>query len=166
MPTALQPILYSYDLEQEAAWVDATPFQAHVAQLLATGLTVPVIAQLSGVSERSVRHLAHGRDGRRVQRICRETGRKLLRITTLEARAIRFRPVPVRLSRGRLRTMTGAGWPIEQLAMEIGLGIDEVSRIVGRGSATCSQLSALKISVCYERWAIEQESVPRCPAVA
>lgn len=164
MPVALQPVLYSYDPEREAVWVDATPFQAHVAQLLAAGLTVPVIAQLAGVRERSVRHLAHGREGRRVQRICRDTGRRLLRITTMEARAIRFRPVPVRLSRVRLRTMMGAGWTIDQLAEQTGLGVDEVARIVGRGSATCSQLSALKVAVGHQRWIIQQEAAGDCPA--
>lgn len=116
MSAALQPVLYSYDPEREAVWVDATPFRAHVTQLLGAGLTVSVIAQLAGVRERSVQHLAHGREGRRVQRICRDTGRRLLRITTMEARAVRFRPVPVRLSRERLRTMVGAGWTVDRLA--------------------------------------------------
>ena len=166
MSAALQPVLYSYDPEREAVWVDATPFRAHVAQLLATGLTVPVIAQLAGVPERSVQHLAHGREGRRVHRLCRDTGRRLLRITTMEARAVRFRPVPVRLSRERLRTMVGAGWSVDQLADQTGLGIDEVARIVGRGSATCSQLCALKIAVGYQRWIAQQEAGPGCPAVA
>ena len=166
MPGALQPVLYSYDPEREAMWVDATPFQAHVAQLLAAGLTVPVIAQLAGVRERAVQHLADGRDGRRVHRICRDTGRRLLRITTMEARAIRFRPVPVRLSRERLRTMVGAGWSVEDLAGQCGLGIDDVARIVGRGSATCSQLSALKVSVGYAGWRLSQASAHDHAAVA
>ena len=76
----------------------------------------------------------------------------------MEARAIRFRPVPVRLSRERLRTMVGAGWSVEDLAGQCGLGIDDVARIVGRGSATCSQLSALKVSVGYAGWRLSQES--------
>lgn len=166
MTAALQPILYSYDPEREAVWVDATPFQAHVAQLLAAGLTVPVVAQLAGVGERTVWHLARGREGRRVHRICRDTGRRLLRITTQEARAIRFRPVPVRLSRARLRAMVGAGCSVDQLAQQTGLGIDEVARIVGRGSATCSQLSALKIAACHQRWVTQQETAGDVPAAA
>ena len=164
MKVALQPVLYSYDPEQEAVWVDATPFRAHVAQLLSAGLTVPVIAQLAGVRERSVRHLTHGREGRRVHRICRDTGRRLLRITTTEARAVRFRPVPVRLSRSRLRAMVDAGWSADQLARQLGLGIDEVARIVGRGSATCSQLSALKVAVGYRQWLDQLETAADWPA--
>ena len=39
MIEALQPILYSYDPEQEGVWVDAAPFRAHLTHLLATGLT-------------------------------------------------------------------------------------------------------------------------------
>lgn len=171
MSAALQPVLYSYDPEREAVWVDATPFRAHVTQLLGAGLTVSVIAQLAGVRERSVQHLAHGREGRRVQRICRDTGRRLLRITTMEARAVRFRPVPVRLSRERLRTMVGAGWTVDRLADQTELGIDEVARIVGRGSATCSQLCALKVAAGYQRWIAQQEIGQQgvghnCPAVA
>lgn len=166
MPAALQPVLYSYDPEREAVWVEATPFQAHVAQLLAAGLTVPVIAQLAGVRERAVRHLAHGRDGRRVHRICRDTGRRLLRITTMEAQTIRFRPVPVRLSRERLRTMAGAGWSVEDLAERCGLGVDDVARIVGRGSATCPQLSALKVAVVYQAWRVSEEATHDRAAVA
>ena len=157
MTVALQPILYSYDSEQEAVWVDATPFRAHVDQLLSTGLTAPVLARLTGVSVRAVTHLAYGRGGRPVRRICGDTARRLLRITTLEARALRFRPVPVRASRYRLRAMAEAGWTERQLADDTGVCIRDVQQVLGPGSATCSQLTALKIAAAYEQWEIEQE---------
>lgn len=157
MTGTLQPILYSYDPELEAAWVNATPFRAHLGQLLATGLTEPVIARLAGVSLRSVVRLAHGRAGRPIRRICGDTGRRLLRITTSEARAIRFRPVPVRPSRYRLRALAEHGWTVERMVEDIGLGIRDVQQVLQRGSATCSQLVALKISVAFEQWEIEQE---------
>jgi hypothetical protein len=161
---ALQPILYSYDPEQEGVWVDATPFRAHLMHLLATGLTEPVIARLAGVSARSVTHLAHGRRGRPVRRICGDTGRRLLRITTMEARAIRFRPVPVRPSRYRLRSMAAAGWTVPRLADDLGLSVAEVERVLDRGAATCPQLAALKISVAYEQWETEQDPTAGCAA--
>jgi hypothetical protein len=154
---ALQPILYSYDAEQEAVWVDAIPFRAHVRQLLATGLSEPVIARLAGISVRAVTHLAHGRLGRPVRRVCADTGRRLLRITTAEAKALRFRPVPVRASRYRLRAMTRAGWSRQGLVDDVGLGIRDIQQVLGPGSATCSQLTALKIAAAYERWQADQE---------
>lgn len=166
MTEMLQPILYSYDCEQEAVWVDATPFRAHVRQLLATGLTEPVLGRLTGVSVRAVEHLAHGRRGRPVRRICGDTARRLLRITTLEARALRFRPVPVRASRYRLRAMAEAGWTEQLLADDIGVCIRDVQQVLGRGSATCSQLTALKIAAAYEQWEVEQEFPGLYAAVA
>ncbi|HEY5980011.1 MAG TPA: hypothetical protein VIT41_10290 [Microlunatus sp.] len=166
MIQALQPILYSYDPEQEGVWVDATPFRAHLTHLLATGLTEPVIARLTGVSVRSINHLAHGRRGRPVRRICGDTGRRLLRITTMEARAIRFRPVPVRPSRYRLRAMVEAGWTRPRLAASIGVSIRDVDQILDRGAATCSQLAALKISAAYEMWETEHELAAGYAAVA
>jgi hypothetical protein len=162
---ALQPILFSYDPE-EGGWVDATPFRAHLSHLLAAGLTEPVIARLVGISERTVEHLAHGRAGRPLRRVCADTGRRLLRITTLEARAIRFRPVPARPSRHRLRAMVRAGWTAQVLADDIGLSIRDVEQVLGRGSATCPQLVALKITAAYENWASEQELADSYPAVA
>ncbi len=163
---ALQPILFSYDPEQEGVWVDATPFRAHLNHLLAAGLTEPVIARLAGVSVRSVEHLAHGRRGRRVRRICGDTGRRLLRITTMEARAIRFRPVPVRPSRYRLRSMVAAGWTADRLADGIGLSIRDVEQVLDQRSTTCPQLAALKISAAYDQWETEQELGVGCSAAA
>lgn len=164
--TVALPILFSYDPELETAWVDATPFRAHLHQLLASGLTEPVIARLTGVSVPAVRHLAHGRRGRAVRRVCAGTGRRLLRVTTQEAKAIRFRPVPVRPSRYRLRAMAEAGWTPDRLAAELAIGLRDIEQVLGRGSATCSQLVAVKIAAAYERWDAERELTARCAAVA
>jgi hypothetical protein len=92
-----------------------------------------------------------------VRRVSADTGRRLLRITTVEARAIRFRPVPVRPSRYRLRAMADAGLTLQQLADDMAVSIRDLEQVLGRGSATCPQLVALKISAEYEQWAIEQE---------
>jgi len=164
--SALQPMLYSYDPDQEGVWIDAAPFRAHLTLLLATGLTEPVIARLAGISVRSVEHLAHGRRGRLVRRVCGDTGRRLLRITTMEARAIRFRPVPARPSRYRLRSMVAAGWTVQRLADGIGLSIRDVEQVLDRGAATCPQLAALKISAAYEKWETERELADSCSAAA
>lgn len=166
MTVKLQPMLFAYDPEREAAWVDAMPFRAHLGHLLAAGLTEPVIAQLSGVSLRAVQHLAHGRNGRQIRRVCGDTGRRLLRITTAEARAIRFRPVPVKPSRLRLRAMAAAGWTVDRLVATTGLGSRDVEAVLGRGSATCSQVTALTIAAVFEQWETEQEFAGIYAAVA
>lgn len=157
MTKALQPMLFSHDPDSEGVWVDAAPFRAHLLLLLGAGLTEPVIARLAGVSVRSVVHLAHGRRGRVLRRVCGDTGRRLLRITTAEARAIRYRPVPVRASRYRLRAMVDAGWSVQRLAEDTGLAIPALEQVAGRGSATCSQLVALTIAAAYEQWQVDQE---------
>ena len=82
----------------------------------------------------------------------------------MEARAIRFRPVPVRPSRYRLRSMVAAGWTVPRLAVDLGLSVAEVERVLDRGAATCPQLAALKISVAYEQWETEQEPTAGCAA--
>jgi hypothetical protein len=162
---AMQPILSTYDPEQDFAWVDATPFRAHVGQLLATGLTEPVIARLTGLSVRAVAHLAHGRSGRPIRRISGDSARRLLRITTLEAKSLRYRPVSVRASRSRLRAMAESGWSVERLADDIGICIPDVQQILGPGTATCSQLTALKIAAAFQQWEDAQD-FPGLHAVA
>ena len=101
-----------------------------------------------------------------MRRICGETARRLLRITTLEAKALRFRPVPVRATRYRLRAMAEAGWTVQRLADDIGVCIRDVQHALGRGSATCTQLTALKVAAAYEQWEIEQEFPGLYAAVA
>ncbi len=157
MTPALQPMLFSPDPDAEGVWVDAAPFRAHLLHLLGAGLTEPVVARLAGVSLRSVVHLAHGRRGRVPRRICGDTGRRLLRITTAEARAIRYRPVPVRASRYRLRAMIAAGWTVQRLAEDSGLAIPVLEQVAGRGSATCTQLVALTIAAAYEQREIDRQ---------
>lgn len=151
MPEMLQPMSLAHDPDQEDVWVDATPFRAHLAHLLAAGLTEQMIAQLAGVSLRSVEHLVHGRRGRPVRRIYAENGRRLLRLTSWEARALRFRPVPSRPSRRRLRALLDAGWSIEGLADHLELAISELEQLLTPGSYSCSQRAALRIAGAYER---------------
>ncbi|MDN5760795.1 MAG: hypothetical protein L0H41_00555 [Microlunatus sp.] len=152
MSRALQPILFSYQPDQEAMWIDAVPFRAHLVHLLAAGLTEAVIARMSGLSTPAVRHLAHGRWGRPVRRVPIDTARRLLRITTAEARAVRVRLVPVHPTRQRLREMVAAGWTLAALADELAVSIRELEPALGRGSSSCSQLLRLKVAAAYERW--------------
>ena len=84
----------------------------------------------------------------------------------MEARAIRFRPVPVRSSRYRLRSMVAAGWTVDRLADRIGLSIRDVEQVLDQRSATCPQLAALKISAAYDQWETEQELGVGCSAAA
>lgn len=156
----LQPILFSYDADQEGTWVEATPFRAHLRHLLAAGLSEPVIARMAGISSVAVVRLAHGREGRPVRRVPSDTGRRLLRITTTEARAVRIRPVPVHPTRQRLREMVTAGSTVEHLADDLSVSIRDLESAIGRGSATCSQLVALKVAAAYEQWGRAAASNP------
>lgn len=164
--TVLQPILFAYDPQPSSTWVDAAPFRAHVNQLLTMGLTEPVIAQLSGMSDRAVRHLVHGRHGRPIRRICDVSARRLLLITTLDVTAMRFRPVAVRPSRLRLRAMAAAGCSPEWLARSTEIGIREIQQVLDRGPATCSRLTELKILAAFEQWDADQEFSDLYAAVA
>lgn len=162
----LQPILFAYDPQPASTWVDAAPFRAHVDQLLTIGLTEPVIAQLTGMSVRAVRHLVFGRHGRPIRRICGESARRLLLITTRDATAMRFRPVAVRPSRLRLRAMAAAGWSPAQLAETADISLSEVQQVLERGSATCSRLLELKIAAAFTQWDADQEFPSLYAAVA
>ena len=62
--------------------------------------------------------------------------------------------------------MAEAGWTEQRLADDIGVCIRDVQQVVGRGSATCSQLTALKIAAAYEQWETEQEFPGLYAAVA
>lgn len=157
MTRVLHPLTSTDHPEQDFTWVDAAPFRAHVGQLLANGLTESVIARLTGLSVRAVNHLAYGRHGRPVRKICRDSARNLLQITTGEARALRYRAVPVQESRQRLHLMARGGWTTEQLAEQVGICIREVEQVLCPASATCTQLTAVKIAATFEQWESDQE---------
>ena len=155
---ALQPILYSYDGEQEAVWVDATPFRAH---------------RRTAAGDRSDR--AGPRPADRGERAGGGAPRPRTAGPTGASHLRRHRPpvaadhhpggqgAPVPTGAGAGSRDTGcARWPKPAgpsscSPSDIGVCISDVQQVLGRGSATCSQLTALKIAAAYEQWETEQE---------
>jgi hypothetical protein len=77
-------------------WVDAAPFRAHVAHLMAAAaLDVEAVALLAGVRTRAVaRLMAVRQNGRPVpRRINPELARSLLEVRSSDVRALRCRVV-------------------------------------------------------------------------
>ena len=147
-------------------WVDATPFRAHLGQLLATGLTEPVIARLAGVSVRAVEHLAHGRRGRPVRRICDE--RHAGCCGSPRRRPRRSGSDRCRCGRsaiGCARWPRPAG-PCSSSPTTLGLCIRDVQQVDRPGVGDLLQLTALKIAAAYELWETEQEFPGLYAAVA
>ena len=133
--------------EASGLWVDAAPFRAHVRHLMAVAdLSDAVIATLAGVTPAFVRHLLHGRGGRPMRRVSPDQARRLLRITTAEARLVARREVPSRLARPYLHQLQRAGWSSAALTDLLGLTDDTVRDLSAGRRATCSQLTVLRLA--------------------
>ncbi len=126
-------------------WVEAAPFRAHLRHLMTTGqLSSSAVAILAGISPRCAHRLLHGRGGRPLKRISPESARKLLRLTTAEARAVRSRLVPARATVQRLRWLRAAGWSDDDLAVVLGVGHETIASLICDDEGSCTQLIALR----------------------
>ena len=131
-------------------WVDAAPFRAQLAHTMAVGdMSVEVVAAMTGISSQSARRLLHGRGGRPVRRISAETGRRLLRISSVEARTVRQRTVPARGAAGRLCELLASGLTVAELAARTGIEESQLRAIAGGRRATCSPLTDAQITVAH-----------------
>ena len=138
------------ETREQVEWVDAAPFRAHALHLMRAGdLSDAVLAELTGVVPRAMRHLVYGRAGHRVRRLCADHARRLLRVTTDEARQLRVRPVPAVTTRRRLRVLLRHGHAADALAGSIGLEVSELTRLVDGRTPTCTQLTALRTAALY-----------------
>ena len=126
-------------------WVDAGPFRAHLRHLMSVGqMSSSVVAILAGISPGCAHRLLHGRGGRPLKRIAPDTARKLLRVTTAEARAVRFRLVPPRATAQHLGRLRAAGWSDGDLAGLLGVGNAVIASLISDGPGSCTQLMALR----------------------
>jgi hypothetical protein len=81
-------------LEVQAArtWIEAAPFRAHVAHLMAAGrLSQESVAAMAGVSPRVIARLLQDGPGQPVQVIRADLGRRLLEIRSPRAGSSRIR---------------------------------------------------------------------------
>jgi len=125
--------------------VDAAPFRAHLCHLMSvSGLSLPCVALLTGISPRLATRLLYGRGGRALRRISPDTARKLLRVTPADARAVRGRMVPADTAVEHLRRLQDEGWSDAELAQLLGVPVSDLAALVAGTLSTCTQLAALR----------------------
>jgi hypothetical protein len=128
-------------------WVDAAPFQAHVAHLMAAAeLTFGAVALLSGVQPKAIARLMAGRDTGRpvVRKISKEMGRQLLQVRNSDVRALRCRFVSAEPVSGRLRMLRRAGWSESRLAGALGVDRPSLVALLDGNAGRCTALVALR----------------------
>jgi plasmid maintenance system antidote protein VapI len=127
-------------------WVDAAPFRAHVAHLMAAAeLTTGTLALLTGVQPRAIARLMAGRDnGRPVGKISPAMARQLLQVRNSDVRALRCRSVPADAVTLQLRRLLRAGWSESRLAAALGVDRRSLSALLDGSARGCTALVALR----------------------
>jgi len=110
----------------ESKFVDADPIRRHVEKLRAAGVGARRIAELAGVSRRTISELRHARPGRPgpSSQVLRTTAEKLLAVPLPDAMVRVLAPEQRIDSVGtvrRLRALVAAGYTQDYLAGRIGL---------------------------------------------
>jgi hypothetical protein len=141
----MPPITFSPGL-----WVDAAPFRAHLRHVMAVGdLSIEVVAALTGINPRAAAHLLDGRAGRPVRRISADVGRRLLQLTSFDARTVRWRLVPARMTRARLRELVAEGHGIDELASRTGVDGQTLRELLDRQRDACTSLVAARVGALH-----------------
>jgi hypothetical protein len=136
--------------EGAGPWVDAAPFRAHLRHVMAVGdMSVEVVAELTGIPPRAARHLLEGRAGRAVRRISADTARRLLRVTSADARTVGCRLVSARITVARLQELVAAGHDVGDLARQISIDTDTVRDLAEGRRDTCSPLVAARVGAVH-----------------
>jgi len=127
-------------------WVEAAPFRAHLRHLMAVAdLSPAAVAVLVGISPSLAHRLLHGRGGRPVRRVNPDTARRLLRVTSADARAVRRRVVSARPTVHHLHQLRRAGWSDGELSQLLGIGPQVLASLLNDvGEQSCTQLVALR----------------------
>lgn len=128
-------------------WVDAAPFRAHVAHLMAgAALSVEAVALLAGVNSKAVARLMAGRETGRpaVGRINRDLARSLLEVRSSDVRALRCRLVGAQAVTERARLLRSSGWSESRLAAAFGLDHRSLAGLIEGSATTCTALVAVR----------------------
>ena len=136
--------------ESVTPWIDAAPFRAHLRHVMAVGdISVEVVAALAGISARAARHLLNGRGGRPVRRISPDTARRLLRVTSADARWAGQRLVPAPATAARLKDLLAAGHSLDELAGEVRVAADELFALAEGRRDACTPLVAARLAALH-----------------
>jgi plasmid maintenance system antidote protein VapI len=134
-------------------WVDAAPFRAHVAHLMAAAaLSVEAIALLAGVRTRAVARLMAGGDiGRPVpRRINPELARSLLRVRCSDVQALPCRVVGAQPVIGRARLLRSLGWSESRLAAALGVDRHALGGLLEGSATTSTALVAVRAAAAVQ----------------
>ncbi|CAM3740083.1 hypothetical protein ACXYTP_19220 [Tsukamurella ocularis] len=139
----------------ESGHVDAQPAREHVQKLIAAGIGIRRIAQLSGVGRKSVQQLLRGRTDRGTgptKKLMRSTADKLLAV---EVPAVTWRsaaaatPVDATGTRRRLQALIADGHTQLELAAAIGWSQQNLSPLV-HGTGQVSADTARKVAALFD----------------
>lgn len=131
-------------------WVDAAPFRAHLRHVMRVGeMSVEVVAAMTGVPVRAARHLLHGRRGRPARQISAETGRRLLRVTSFDARTVRQRLVSARGVAQQLGEIQRSGHPLTEVAAQTGIDLELLRELIEGRREVCSPLIAAQVTAVH-----------------
>ena len=142
--------------DQEGAsqtWVEAAPFRAHVAHLMAAGaLSVEAVALLAGVRTRAVARLMAGRDIGRPEprRINADLARSLLEVRCSDGRALRCRMVGAQPVMERARLLRSLGWSESRLAAALGVDRRSLAGLLEGSATTCTALVAVRAAAAVQ----------------
>ena len=136
--------------EAATPWVDAAPFRAHLRHVMAVGdMGVDVVAALTGIPTRAARHLLNGRGGRPVRRISPDTARRLLRVTSADARWAGQRLVPAPATAARLNDLLAAGHSLDELAVEVHIAAAELLALAEGRRDACTPLVEARLAALH-----------------
>jgi hypothetical protein len=130
-------------------WVDAAPFRAHVAHLMAAAeLSIGTLALLAGVQPKALARLMARRDSGLpvVGKISQEMARQLLQVRASDVRGLRCRSVAAEAVTRRLRFLRQAGWSEPRLAAAIGVDRRSLTDLLDGNAPRCTALVALRAS--------------------
>jgi hypothetical protein len=143
----------SWEDAWKRAWVDAGPFRAHLRHVMAVGdLTVEDVAQLTGIGAHAARALLHGRKGRPVRRVSAAIGRRLLRLTSADARAAGCRLTPAAAIVTFVYDLLRAGHTVAELAWRLGISADILCDLIEGRTRVCTVRVAARIGSAHAAW--------------
>ena len=130
----------------DSRWVRAAPFRAHLRHLCdTTSLPWPVLAMMAGMSLSLADHLLHGRNGRPLQRLARESAARLLTVTPEVAQACATEWVAGDEAVRLLDRLGERGWSPADLVASRALAAHELNALRGPAPHQVTLLTLLRL---------------------